>query len=1432
MSPPSLLPPEGEQELEARAPPAAASSGADSCSEDARGDAIHHQCVAQPDSGEDDEEVTPEGEGSNEPATEVLPALQQLSAERSGVIGSSQSLQADRTSPNGPVQEGAGPDKAETSEDQATPSMDCPGLANSRPGVSGRQPSQRAVSSTEMFEALVEDMAESPNVGQVEAWRTTIKTLFAKAFNAVSVQTEDLPAARKRFPKLNAEEASSLVGLFEQVFVRNHGTFSDWQKMATAITHELLTTKWALKEIIRRLSSQHKWAQAPVLNQWARVVRTGATSTNQEQPCASIPTQRFEDFMFDPSAFTEEQITRFRSLCAAQGARAGQHQVREGTDDEWTIIAGLVEGTVACRRMPDFIQQVLKGEERLRLYSTIQAQVEGELILQLDRAGGIKLSRRTTKAITEAILESAELARINLPDLHLMLNQTKTIGYDHVTKTIHFYFFTRTTAARHKDVRVPFYGGVYRLQNAHRTEQGSIWQRQHGLNGKPRGRRVEYTVHLHNLSRFSDVGRIAAYFKAKIPTEFEMEDLDTHTPESRTSTIWRVTFKLAGCPTFLDGVVRLLWFGTTIIVKHPNVGHRLQCLQCGNLGHTIARCNFTDALLRGPGGLVVTEQDVLELEDLAKPFSSLEEIKVMAARRLLIQEEAETAAEAAVMPPPKRETAGVSPAPSPTASTNVSSAPLDEQGKKFEHIQPRPKPMEEQPWLTRLSKKGRSRPKAFRTIPSKPSSIVRDQHAVDEDETQQQAAGEPKSLRESTDIFTPVTDLTAAIEAVEQLGEQPPHSTITSEELQRKTSGLARGSVPVLPVPVIMTLKRNERKSFSHLAKGTNRQLTVALPIGARSVKPPETLAEMEHQLGLRSVVTPATGNCLAMAIAQAAVDATLDDPDRSLELLTACLKRGIKYTGLLNLEDQMAHDHRVHLLENVWRGWTGMTRTNSASQVRWYLEDYASSSSDRTDTVPEDTWGGSDTAGMASNFLKRPIYVFQLLEGDAHGWRCVKYVPTTVSRHHRVVETWAEYPQSVAECMDEVVAWKIDSPSSPPLVLNYHGRHYSAFLHSGITSRLPDFEMEEKMQATWAQDRQGHGYDTDEVMAEGIDVHSSPPKRASVSDSPPDCASTVLTLVTDTSRQEQSRALVTVERQLALPPQATTPPRQLRSAPPLDRKRGHESSPEKEEARADNTPHRSDKNIVKRGRAEPMPLLMITNDASCERIDRDDWAAAWELLEPAWPNPHKLPFPTANSSTSEWEKVARLAPDHLLWMVKRFVFPGELLRILDNSVVAQWMTESRRDCVEDALERYSTTPMDRQTQLWVERWLENARRRPDHTMLSPLMDNLDDWKKLEALNYAGDDLLKLCDPRRRSRLSQHLLCALLYDREIAALGDGLSLETNVADKIRSHFQLIATNAGYKAAYYSSSNLADWAALEGFFYDGLARPEENTPLHY
>ena len=135
---------------------------------------------------------------------------------------------------------------------------------------------------------------------------------------------------------------------------------------------------------------------------------------------------------------------------------------------------------------------------------------------------------------------------------------------------------------------------------------------------------------LQILTRFNEIGRLAAYLKSKIPTRFEFEDLDTYCPISRTSTTWKVTFQLSGCPIFLQNIVRILWFGASIFIRHPTVSRRLQYLQCA----TAARCGYTDAQLRGPGDLKVTELGLQNVEDFVKPFSSVVEMRRMAGERL------------------------------------------------------------------------------------------------------------------------------------------------------------------------------------------------------------------------------------------------------------------------------------------------------------------------------------------------------------------------------------------------------------------------------------------------------------------------------------------------------------------------------------------------------------------------------------------------------------------------------------------------------------------------------------------------------------------------------------------------------------------------------------------------------------------------------
>ena len=80
--------------------------------------------------------------------------------------------------------------------------------------------------------------------------------------------------------------------------------------------------------------------------------------------------------------------------------------------------------------MPHFLWEVFDSSEQFRLYSTVQAQVEGKLVLHLGHNRGIPIGRQTVRAITETILESAELAKVSLPEIHEFFGLTKTINYD------------------------------------------------------------------------------------------------------------------------------------------------------------------------------------------------------------------------------------------------------------------------------------------------------------------------------------------------------------------------------------------------------------------------------------------------------------------------------------------------------------------------------------------------------------------------------------------------------------------------------------------------------------------------------------------------------------------------------------------------------------------------------------------------------------------------------------------------------------------------------------------------------------------------------------------------------------------------------------------------------------------------------------------
>ena len=127
---------------------------------------------------------------------------------------------------------------------------------------------------------------------------------------------------------------------------------------------------------MQNMLSKFKWSRLKPLNQWPD---TSTTSGDASGGASSTQVSRgqYPDFMFNPAIYSREDISTLREQCLKLDAAPSERRLRAGTQKEWKIISGLAEVSIVSRCMPNFLKSVLDSKERLRLYRTIQAQVEG-----------------------------------------------------------------------------------------------------------------------------------------------------------------------------------------------------------------------------------------------------------------------------------------------------------------------------------------------------------------------------------------------------------------------------------------------------------------------------------------------------------------------------------------------------------------------------------------------------------------------------------------------------------------------------------------------------------------------------------------------------------------------------------------------------------------------------------------------------------------------------------------------------------------------------------------------------------------------------------------------------------------------------------------------------------------------------------------------
>uniref|UniRef100_A0AAV1T278 Endonuclease/exonuclease/phosphatase domain-containing protein n=1 Tax=Peronospora matthiolae TaxID=2874970 RepID=A0AAV1T278_9STRA len=296
--------------------------------------------------------------------------------------------------------------------------------------------------------------------------------------------------------------------------------------------------------------------------------------------------------------------------------------------------------------------------------------------------------------------------------------------------------------------------------------------------------------------------------------------------------------------------------------------------------------------------------------------------------------------------------------------------------------------------------------------------------------------------------------------------------------------------------------------------------------------------------------------------------------------------------------------------------------------------------------------------------------------------------------------------------CIDELQATKVEATQALPLVLRFGGSHYSALLHSaGVADPL---------NLTDTQDG---------PREKSASALLSDNKRL------PDSGDRTSIVIYDAG-DAVARTSAQPSCQLALT--STSSSCSERGMASAARKRGHGGSPPLLAASADPGAVVPIGSRHKKGRVRSA-LRNSSLDAPDDRIDRDEWPELWSYLGAEWPTTAATPYPLVYGDSNGCETTARLEPELLLHHLRRFVFPDERVTELPTGV-------------------------------WLDQWIARSQQRLSPSLLAPLIDNSDDWRKLRGINYAGDDILRLCDPHRRVRMSHHLMCAIVFDNEIFAL--------------------------------------------------------------
>jgi hypothetical protein len=509
------------------------------------------------------------------------------------------------------------------------------------------------------------------------------------------------PKAGGTLPNLTTQQAQLLVELFRAQIVGRQGSAATVLSAVRDLVIACFRSTWAFEKLLQQRVSSAQVPAAPPNTAWGKPTGSGSGTSVK-----TTMTDTSATFRFDPFVYSADDIARLGKICCEP--HAFPKKLRQRTDDEWTIMWGIMNGTILARTLPQFMKRCCTMNQFQYFHHFMIERAEGELFAKLP--GNLKMYdyNQTTARLSDFLRTSANAQNWKDPRLAEMLAAVKVVSYNEEGHAIHFHFFTKLEATKWENMAIPILRTTVVLQNpdARRRE---IVTREDGTQAAvllppPDGTeddryQAPYRCRITNITRPFEVDKLARFLQKITGNAMRMGvPVDTYGPGSQWSLVWDFYALTSNCPTALASINRIMWRDHQLLVIHKFGINAAPCHKCARTGHQMANCTMPEEEWYTEHTLVVTEEDIAQLATARSTWTTPEE-----AREIFDQLGInETTAEPQTAPASASGDQGTSDAPGASSESTGTEATATAATKEAA-----PPPAATNTWKTMWPKKGR-----------------------------------------------------------------------------------------------------------------------------------------------------------------------------------------------------------------------------------------------------------------------------------------------------------------------------------------------------------------------------------------------------------------------------------------------------------------------------------------------------------------------------------------------------------------------------------------------------------------------------------------------------------------------------------------------------------------------------------------------------